>query len=91
MLETAQLDNPNLRRGALQRLRARAINATLSRHLVALDRAVAENSELIPDIQREQEAAGHLRALRDTAATAKREMDAATEDRPAAQSSRPGP
>jgi hypothetical protein len=33
MLETAQLDNPNFGHEALQRLRARAINVTLSRHL----------------------------------------------------------
>jgi hypothetical protein len=90
MLETAQLDNPNFGREALQRLRARAINATLSRHIMALDRAVAENGELIRDIQREQETADHLRTLRNKAAAAKREMDAAApEDRPLAPSRGP--
>ena len=60
-LETAQLDNPNFGRDAVKRLRALAINKTLSRHLAALDRAVAENGELIRDIVREQEADAHLR------------------------------
>jgi hypothetical protein len=59
-----QLDNPNLGRDAVERLRALAINKTLSRHLAALDRAVAENGELIGDIVREQAADAHLRALR---------------------------
>ncbi len=75
VLEAAQLDNRNFAREALRRLRARAINATLSRHLAALDRAVAENGELIRDIQREQEAADHLHALRDDAAAAKQQLD----------------
>jgi hypothetical protein len=91
MLETAQLDNRNFGREALQRLRARAINATLSGHLAALDRAVADNGELIRDVQCEQEATDHLRAFHDKAAASKRERDAATEDRPAAPSNRPGP
>jgi hypothetical protein len=59
-----QLDNPNLGRDAVKRLRALAINKTLSRHLAALDRAVTENGELIGDIVREQAADAHLRALR---------------------------
>lgn len=46
-LETAQLDNPHFGRGTLQRLRARALNNTLSPHLGALHRAVAENGALI--------------------------------------------
>ncbi len=80
MLETAQHDNPNLRRDALQRLRAQAINATLSRHLAALDRAIAENGELIRDILREQEAAAHLGALRAAATAAKRRIEDAAPD-----------
>jgi len=75
-LETAQLDNPHLGRDALKRLRALAINKTLSRHVAALDRAVAENGELIHDIVHEQEADTHLRALQAEAAAAKRQMDA---------------
>jgi hypothetical protein len=73
-LETAQLDNPNFGRDALKRLRAVTINKTLSRHLAALDRAVAENAELIRDIVREQEADTHLRALQAEGAAAKRQM-----------------
>ena len=60
-LETAQLDNPNFgtRRGETP-----AINQALSRHLAALDQAMAEDGERIGDIVREQEADAHLRALR---------------------------
>jgi hypothetical protein len=76
-LETAQLGNPNFGRDAVKRLRALAINKTLSRHLAALDRAVAENGELIRDIVREQEADAHLRALHAEAAAAKRQIDVA--------------
>jgi hypothetical protein len=76
-LETAQLDNPHFGHDALKRLRALAINKTLSRHLVALDRAVAENGELIREIVQEQEADAYLRALRAEAATAKRQIDVA--------------
>ena len=78
-LETAQLDNPHLGRDALKRLRALAINKTLSRHVAALDRAVAENGELIHDIVHEQEADTHLCALQAEGAVAKRQMDATTD------------
>jgi hypothetical protein len=63
-LETAQLDNPNFgtRRG--ETLRALAINQALSRHLAALDQAMAEDGERIGDTVREQEADAHLSALR---------------------------
>jgi len=74
-LETAQLDNPHFGRDAVKRLRALAINKTLSRHLAALDRAVAENAELIRDIVREQQADTHLRALQAEGAAAKGEMN----------------
>jgi hypothetical protein len=74
-LETAQLDDPNFGRDAVKRLRALAINQALSRHLVALDRAVAENGEIIGDIVREQAADAHLRALRREAAAAKQQTD----------------
>ena len=74
-LETARLDNPNFGRDAVKRLRALAINNTLSRHLAALDRAVAENGELIRNIVREQEADAHLRGMRAEAAAAKRQID----------------
>jgi hypothetical protein len=70
-----QLDNPNLGRDAVKRLRALAINKTLSRHLAALDRAVAENGELIGDIVREQAADAHLRALRREAAATKQQVE----------------
>jgi hypothetical protein len=53
-LEMAQLDNPHFGRDAVKRLRALAVNKTLSRHLAALDRAVAENGELIRDIVHER-------------------------------------
>ena len=87
-LETAQLDNPHFGPEALKRLRALAINKTLSRHVAALDRALGENGELIRDIVREQEADAHLRALRAEGAAAKRQIDATT-DVPA-PSTRPG-
>jgi hypothetical protein len=76
-LEAARLDNPNFGHDGMKRLRALAINKTLSRHLAALDRAVAENGELIRDIIREQEADTHLRALHAEAVTAKRQIDVA--------------
>jgi hypothetical protein len=76
-LETAQLENPNFGPDALKRLRALAINKNLSRHLVALDQAVAENRKLIRDIAREQEADAHLRALHADAVAAKRQIDIA--------------
>jgi AAA domain len=85
-LERAQLDNPNFGRDAMKRLRALAINKTLSRHLAALDRAVAENGELIGDIAREQEADTHLRSLRGEAVAAKRQIDIADGSTPS-----PGP
>src|SRR5260370_5977610 len=81
-LETAQLDNPNFGRDAVKRLRALAVNQTLSRHLAALDRAVAENGELIRDIVREQEADTHLRALQADAVAAKRQIDIAERPTP---------
>jgi hypothetical protein len=58
MLETAHLDNPNFGRDAFQRLRSRAINARLARHLGVFDQAIAENGALIRDILREQQTAG---------------------------------
>ena len=85
-LEAAQLDNPNFGSDAVKRLRALAINKTLSRHLAALDRAVAENGELIGDIAREQEADTHLRSLRGEAVAAKRQIDIADGSTPS-----PGP
>jgi hypothetical protein len=78
-LEAAQLDNANFGRDAVKRLRALAINKTLSRHLAALDRAVAENGELVREIVREQKADTHLRALRAEAAAAKRQIDVTTD------------
>jgi hypothetical protein len=75
-LETAHLDNPHFGHDALKRLRALAINKTLSRHLAALDRALAENGELIWDIVHQQEADTHLRTLQAEGAAAKRQMDA---------------
>jgi hypothetical protein len=70
-LETAPLDNRNFGRDALKRLRALAINKTLSRHLAALDRAVAENSELTRNILREQAADPFLREPQGDAAPSK--------------------
>jgi hypothetical protein len=63
----------------VKRLRALAINKTLSRHLAMLDRAVAENGELVRDIVGEQEADTHLRALRAEAAVAKQQIDVTTD------------
>jgi hypothetical protein len=75
-LETAQLDNPHFGRDAVKRLRALAINKTLSRHLAALDRAVDENGKLIRDIVHEQEADTHLRALQAEGVAAKKRTNA---------------
>ncbi|HTW51861.1 MAG TPA: AAA family ATPase, partial [Stellaceae bacterium] len=76
-LETAQLDNPNLGRDALRRLRARAINQHLSRHRTALGRAIAENGRLIHDLRREQEAPDHTAAAQVEATDPKRRINQA--------------
>ena len=73
-METAQLDNPNVGRDAVQRFRAQAIDKHLSRHLDGLDHAIQENTALLRDAAEAQEVAAHLRALRAEAAAAKRGM-----------------
>ena len=73
-METAQLDNPNVGRDAVQRFRAQAIDKQLSRHLDGLDHAIQENAALLRDAAEAREVAAHLRALQAEAAAAKRGM-----------------
>ena len=67
----AQLDDPAFGRKALRRLRSQAVNASLGRHLAALELAIQENGAIIRDMAREREASDHLRALRAEAAAAR--------------------
>jgi TrwC relaxase/AAA domain len=78
-LETAQFDNPKFGRDALKRLRARAINNTLSEHLRSLHRAVAESGALI---DQEQQATIPSGVRRTEKAATKPEIDTANVDRP---------
>jgi len=70
IMETAQIEDPAFGRKSLRRLRSKAINASLGRHLAALDQAIEENGAIIRDMTREPEASDHLRALRADAAAA---------------------
>lgn len=85
-MEAAQLDDPAFGRKAVRRLRSQAINASLGRHLAALDLAIQENGALIHDMKREREASDHLRALRAEVAAAQSEIGTTNEG---ASSSRP--
>ena len=76
-LETAQFRDPLFAVKAFQRLRAAAVNEQLSRHLPALDAAIAENRRSLGETMRAQEIAVHLRRLRAEAASAKKQLDAA--------------
>ena len=73
-METAQLDDPEVGRKIVQRIRAQAVNDSLGRHLVALDHALQENAALLRDTAQAREAAQHLRGLQAEAAKAKAEM-----------------
>ena len=100
-IETAQLANPDAGSAAFRRLRARAVNDSLSRHLSALDHVMQQNDAALRETAQAMETAAHLRALRTEAAAAKREIDTAAAKpgagvtpqdaaRPVAPSSRPG-
>ena len=69
-IETAQLDNPDFGRDALRRLRAKAVNEHLSRHLAGLDHAIKLNAAEMRDAMQAFEADQHLRALRAEAGSA---------------------
>ncbi len=73
-METAQLDDPDVGRKIVQRVRAQAVNDSLGRHLVALDHALQENAALLLDGAQADKAAQHLRALQAEAAKAKADM-----------------
>jgi hypothetical protein len=70
-IETAQLDNPDFGRDALRRLRAKAVNEHLSRHLAGLDHAIKLNAAEMRDAMQAFEADQHLRALRAEAGSAR--------------------
>ena len=100
-IETAQLANPDAGSAAFRRLRARAVNDSLSRHLSALDHVMQQNDAALRETAQAMETAAHLRALRTEAAAAKREIDTAAAKpgagvtpqdaaRPVAPSSGPG-
>ena len=79
-VETAQLQDSAVGRKALRRLRSKAINAGLGRHLAALKQAIVENGAIIRDMNTEREASDHLRALRAEAAAAQRQIGTSNED-----------
>ena len=79
-IETAQLANPEVGRDAAKRVRAKAVNDSLARHLTALDNAVEQNAAALRDTWQAREAATHLRALHAEAVAAKRGIDTAEGD-----------
>ncbi len=89
-MEIAQLEDPAFGRKALRRLRSRAINVSLGRHLAALKQAIQENGAIIRDMTREREASDHLRELRAEAAAAQRHIGA-TNERPSNSGPSNGP
>jgi hypothetical protein len=78
-METARLENPAFGRKALRRLRSQALNASLGRHLAALEQAIQENGVIIRDMTKEREASDHLRALLAEATAAQRQIGATDE------------
>jgi hypothetical protein len=78
-IETAQMDDPEVGRKAMKRIRAQAVNEALSRHMTALDHAVEQNAGALRDTLQAHEAREHLRALHAEANAAKRQIDTASE------------
>jgi hypothetical protein len=76
-MESAQLADPHAGPKAFQRLRAAAVNDNLGRLLAGLDHAVVENGRILKDIQRQREAALHLRTMRAEAILAAGHLQAA--------------
>ena len=90
MMESAKLADPEAGPMAFRRMRAAAVNASLGRHLTALDHAMAENAARLAETLREAEAAWHRRAMRAEAAAAARQMaEAGPEPSPRGPSSGP--
>jgi hypothetical protein len=87
-LEAAELKDPEFGARAFQRLRSLAINASLGRHLAALDHALQENGATIGEMTQRREAASHLRALRAEAAAAESQI---RDPEPDAQPGPPSP
>jgi len=87
-LEAAELKDPEFGARAFQRLRSLAINASLGRHLAALDHALQENGATIGEMTQCREAASHLRALRAEAAAAESQI---RDPEPDAQAGPPSP
>jgi hypothetical protein len=74
-MEAAVQADPAIGKKAFSRLRAAAVNDTLSRHLSALDSAIAPNSNLSRDTAKGAEAAAHLAKLRAEAQAAAGRME----------------
>ncbi len=89
-IEWAQITNPKVGREAVERIRAEAVNAALARHLTALDHAVEQNANALRDTLQAHETIEHLRALLAEAKAAKRQIDVAAGNRPAAGASAAG-
>ena len=74
-MEAAVQADPAIGKKAFSRLRAAAVNDTLSRHLSALDSAIAPNSNLSRNTANGAEAAAHLAKLRAEAQAAAGRME----------------
>ena len=89
-LERRRIEEPDFGRKTLSKLRAAAVNASLGRHLQALDHAMQENASIAGDLQRAREAREHLLALRAEATAAKQRIDEAADPAPRPRKG-PGP
>ena len=89
-LERRRIEEPDFGKKTLAKLRAAAVNASLGRHLQALDNAMQENAAIAADLQHAREAREHLLALRAEAAAAKQRIDEAADPPPRPRKG-PGP
>lgn len=69
-IEDAVRQDPNTGVKVADQVRAEAIDASLGRQRRGMEAAIAENTAMLTDIRRQQEANQHLRALANTAAVA---------------------
>jgi hypothetical protein len=77
IMERAQVADPDAGPKALQRLRAAAVNESLSRHITALTQAMEENAILLAETLQGGEADRHLRRMRGEATAAAATMKSA--------------
>jgi hypothetical protein len=90
-LESTTLHDPDAGPKAFARLRAAAVNNSLSRQLEGFDHAIAENEARIRDVEIARETTRHLRAMRAAAAAAAGQIEAVTGAAPATSPRSSGP